>query len=326
MSLVAVIASLALGHAQIDPNIVTWRTYKSGSRSIAKDQRILEIFTLGDYQRYINTYCPEGAGDGKDVEWGKEELVAIHAGSRNTGGYSVEVDRIVKTKPTESCVFWAELTPARGVSTSQSTTSPWTIVRVTRNGTHLKFDGHTEEGRLPGGIKIINFPGYDSGCNCCSACVREHQFRLPWRVFASGDDAPGLIGSTFVMSSQYDFDRYIRNYQMAGISDASGIDWDRERLLAIHLGRKTSPGYQILINHVDVVDSTRVDVSYIQVEPAGKPLLSTFSNGPYIVIRVPRACPVVSFSKRIVRDDVPFKLDSCDCGCDSCRYCGKRGG
>jgi hypothetical protein len=325
MSLLAAVAGLALGHAQIDPNIVVWRTYKAGAHSQAVDQRIIEISTLGDYQRYVNTYGPQGVGDGKDVEWGKEELVAIHAGPRNTGGYSVEVDRIVKVKPTESCVYWKELTPVKGVATTQVMTSPWTIVRITRNGTHLTFNSHVEEGRLPGGIKIISIPGYDWGCNCCTACVREHEFRLPWRVYAAGDDAPILTPSTCVMSSAGDYERYVKNYSMGGLGDGSNIDWNRERLLAIHLGRRFSPGYQIVINHVDIVDPTRVDVSYYQVEPCGLSL-TVGGSGPYMVIRIPRACAVVTCTKKVVRDDQPYRVDSCDCGCETCRYCGRRGG
>src|ERR1044071_5897800 len=114
MSLIAFVASLALGHAQIDPNLVIWRTYKAGAYSGAQEQRIVEMTTPGEYQRYVNQFHPEGAGDAHDIDWGKEELVAIHIGPRSTGGYSVQVNSITKIKPTEARVSWAELTPVQG--------------------------------------------------------------------------------------------------------------------------------------------------------------------------------------------------------------------
>jgi hypothetical protein len=323
MSLVAVVATLALGKAQIDPNIVTWRTYKAGTYSKVLDQKIQVLDTFGDYQRYINTCGPDGAGDGRDIDWGKEELVAIHLGTRNTGGYSVEVSSIAKVNPNEAKVSWAELTPVKGVATTQGQTSPWTIVRINRPGARLTFSGHKEEGRLPGGIKIISFGGYDWGCTCCRACVRGHEKRLPWTVYARGDDAPTLTPSTFVMSSPSDFTMYTRNYRMAALGDGGDVDWYKDRLLAIHLGQKLTPGYEIIVDHVDMIDSRRVDVSYVQVQPFSRSLLGRTSSGTYLILRMPRVGSIVTFSQRVATEGDLLKLDSCDCGCDSCRYCGR---
>ncbi|MFI5385332.1 MAG: protease complex subunit PrcB family protein [Fimbriimonadales bacterium] len=324
MSLVAAIAAVALGH-QIDPNIVIWRTYKAGAYSKASDQEIRVLNTLGDYQQYLDVFQPQGAGNGRDIDWGKEELVAIHIGTRNTGGYSVEVEKIAKVTPNEARISWAELTPVPGVAVTEALTSPWTIVRLNRTGTRITFSGSKREGRLPGGIKIISFPGYDWGCNCCAACVREHAYRLPWREYASGIDAPVMTASTCVMNSPDEYARYVHNYKMDGLGDGSNIDWYRDRLLAIHLGRKFFGGYQILIDHVDIVDQTRVDVSYVQVEPTGRVMRPDTSTGPYLLIRIPRVASAVTFTKRVIRDVDPVGLDTCSCGCATCKYCGRKG-
>jgi hypothetical protein len=319
MSLIAAATALVLGHAQIDPNVITWRTYKAGSQSKAEDERIVVMDTLADYQQYLIKYAPDGAGDARDINWNKEELVAIHIGTRNRGGYSVEVSTIAKIKPNEARVFWAELTPARGLATTQAITSPWTIVRLNRPGLRLSFEGRKDEGRLPGGIKIINLPGYDDECRCCSRCIRAHENWLPWHSVAAGEDANVLVGSNFVMSSRLDYENYLRNYKMEEIPAAADIDWYRERLVAIHLGRKLTGGYGVRIDKVQVIGN-RVDVTYTQVEPATRRYLSAGSStGPFLVVRIPRVGALVTLTKRI-GVDVQGPYDPCGCSCDGCRH------
>ena len=122
---------------------------------------------------------PDGAGDARDVQWGKEALIAIHIGPRDSEGYSVEVEKIQRTKPNETCVYWNELTPRRGRAKGKAT-SPWTIVRVDRPGTRITFSGGEREAGRPGGIQVIGYPGYKPLCSCCEACVRANRDRLPW--------------------------------------------------------------------------------------------------------------------------------------------------
>lgn len=321
MSVLAAVAAVALGHGQLDPNVISWRTYKSGSQSGAQEAKIVEILTPAAYQAYLGAYAPEGAGGGGDIDWSREQLVAIHIGRRPTTGYSVAVDTIEKAKAGVARVVWSELTPPRGVSVGQSLTSPWTIIRFNRTGFKLDYVGRKEEGSLPGGIKIIGFPSYER-CACCAGCVRDHLGQLPWVVYASGDDAPVAVASTCVMSSQMDFDNYVRNYNMPGVAEMGGVDWYRDRLIAIHLGRKMTPGYQILINHIDIVDSRRVDVSYTQIEPTGQSYGPGTPRGAYLLVRVPRIGSLVTFTRNVARDISLYARGGCGCGCPSCRACG----
>ncbi|HWA83385.1 MAG TPA: protease complex subunit PrcB family protein, partial [Fimbriimonadaceae bacterium] len=302
-------------------------TYKEGTASKAQGQQVVVMDTIADFQRYRNTYGPEGVGNAGDVDWVKEELIAIHLGPRDSGGYTVGVTTIKKTKANEATVYWAEFTPPKGVAHSKEATSPWTIIRLNRPGYRLAFEGHREEGRLPGGIKIISTgdgDGYGSGCRCCEKCIREHQNRLSWQNFSCGDDAPVVTPSTYVMSSALEYERYRQSYNMSGLPEDPNVDWYRERLLAIHLGHKFTGGYRILIDHVDIVDGTRVNVSYVEVQPTNQVRTAFSTTGPYLIIRVPRVRGMVTFSKKSCLDTQTIRLDACDCGCDSCRYCGHR--
>ena len=51
------------------------------------------------------------------------------------------------------------------------------------------------------------------------------------------------------------------------------------------------------IDHVDIVDKTRVDVAYLEVQPTGRLSTAFSTTGPYLLVRVPRVGSVVTFSK-----------------------------
>lgn len=321
MSFLAIAASLVLGQVQADPNVVIWRTYKDGVYSKADTQEVRILNTSGDYQRYVRELGPSPApSDPKDVEWGKETLIAIHLGKRNTGGFKVQVNSIKKINPTTSQVSWSEFTPPKGIATTDAISSPWTIVRMTKNGTKLTFSSSKEEGRLPGGIKIIDLPG-GGNCDCCDACVKTYRNRLPWERYYSGYGAQNVTPATVVIGSQLEFDNYINNFQISGMGNGSDVNWYRERLVAIHLGRKLTGGYEIAIDHVDRIDTTRVDVSYVELQPpVGRALSANSSTGPFLVIRVPRIGSVTSFSKRTLSASQLFYPDSCGCECRRCSH------
>lgn len=313
----AFVVAACLVQSQGDPGIITWRTYKAGVHSAAPVQEIVVMETLGDYQRYLRRFDPQGAGDGGDVDWKVEELVAIHVGERKTAGYRVEVASIRRANPRDVLVSWVERTPRRGSSQAQAMTSPYVIVRLNRTGGRLTFSGSKAESS---GIFVV--PGRGYGCACCEACLSAREDELPWRVYAHGFDAPTLLGSTFVMNNQQDFDAYVKNYQMPGLGTGRDVDWTVERLIAIHAGREPYSGYDVVVDRLSVEPLNRTDVRYLLIQPS-RPVLSAESgNGPYVVIRTLRVGSVVSFGKRMVRDDQPLRLDRCGCGCSDC-VCGR---
>ncbi|HTQ10593.1 MAG TPA: protease complex subunit PrcB family protein [Fimbriimonadaceae bacterium] len=318
--LLTAVAAIAVGHAQIDPNVVKWRDYKEGSYSKATALGQFVISTPAEFQSYVNRMGPEGVGDARDVQWGKEALIAIHLGTRNSAGYSVEVEKIQRTKPNETCVFWDEVTPRRERSRAQVTTSPWTIVRFDRPGTRITFSGGQKEAGPPGGIRIISYPGYRPLCSCCEDCIRANQDRLPWRIYATGLDGPTMMGSTFVMDTPADFASYVRNYRMTGLGDGSDIDWAHERLLAIHLGRKIGDGYRIGVDHIDVRDSGEIRVCYAEIQPSGRGIAAGSTSGPYTILRIPRVGSQVVFSKRMALDTDRFSPDCCTCPNCNCGH------
>ena len=61
-----------------------------------------------------------------------EDLVIIHAGLRNTGGYGVFVENVYRPNSSQWNVNWVLMTPDSTRNVTQVRTSPYTIIRVQR--------------------------------------------------------------------------------------------------------------------------------------------------------------------------------------------------
>ena len=119
------------------------------------------------------------------VNW---RLLAIHLGTRPSGGYGVRVASITRIieQPTIATVAALETVPPRGAGVSQGQTSPWVLVRVEQGAFGLKLRSQAADGftqgvtTVPGAtvIKsggatiIIGGGGVPSGCDHC-----DHQGR-----------------------------------------------------------------------------------------------------------------------------------------------------
>lgn len=80
------------------------------------------------YARFWARLGP-GAGDRPSVDFSRDVVIAVAAGERQTGGYSITVDRVVRSGPGLS-IQVVETVPALSCPTSQSITQPVDAVAV----------------------------------------------------------------------------------------------------------------------------------------------------------------------------------------------------
>lgn len=288
-------AAAALQQFSPGPNdIIQWRTYKDGVNSQARTQAIVEMNSLAEFQNYVRQYAPQGVGDGRDVDWNKEELIAVHCGERPSTGYRVVVESISKVDPRHAQLTFTERTPIKGARQSQATTSPFMIVRLNRFGGLLKFSGGSREDSLPGGIKIIGTGGWNGECD------PSDEFRLPFTIFATGSGCDVMLPSNYVINSHDQFNLYLRNYRMKGLDDSS-IDYYHERLVAIHLGTKLNSAVSIIVQKAVVTTNNFTELTIYEVMPEGRNALSlTRPTGLYVIVRMPRVGPNVVVTKKQV--------------------------
>ncbi len=120
-------------------------TIARGGVSNIMEPRQVVIRSAGDW----DTLWREHAGPDAEapaVDFGREMVVGVFLGSRNTGGYSVEITGVDRTAGT-IVVHYAERTPERGMMLAQVITSPFELVKVPRADGEVKFEKVAPSGR-----------------------------------------------------------------------------------------------------------------------------------------------------------------------------------
>lgn len=147
---------------------IQWRTYKDGNTSRIKDNWTKIINNEAEFQTYWNKAFgnpPQTAP--RDIEWGKEMLVAIHVGEFNNGGSSVYVESVGRPTPNDARVSYVVSSPNGKLPGAAVMTQPWTIIRMNRPGANISFsrrDSHYTVNTGGGGNCRC---GGRCGCKCC---------------------------------------------------------------------------------------------------------------------------------------------------------------
>jgi hypothetical protein len=337
LSALAGTVSAQAGFGALDT--VRWSTFRSGTYSKADQPTNRIINNEAEFQTYWARFHGEAPYQApRGIEWGKELLIAIHLGERSSGGYSVYVQSIKRTRAAEITIEFVEETPAKGGANLTVITSPWTIVRMNRTAGNPVFKKRTETARR--GIIVV------SPCDCCSRCtcgqesgpsigdwgrpVRldpTHGGRYPeryvwWRELSSGEDGK-MVGFTWnVLRSALELDTYWS--KLSGDKrlrfDPRSIDWDREQVLALSLGRMQGPGYSVEVESVERTSPNDVLVRYVAVHPPAGPPIVTRTSSPWILIRMDRTSLTdrLTFSRRNYQPYV-YTGSPCPCRCRDCR-------
>ncbi len=328
----AVMAVAQYGAGPLD--IVRWSPFKSGATSLAKAPFARAIVSEADFQTYWaknHGNAPQNAPRG--IDWLKEQLVAIHLGERNSGGYEVKVTSMKRSHAAEITIEYAEVTPAKGTMNAQMMTSPWVVVRMDRAAGSLNFKKTTRAAMAPisGG----------RGCGCCARCSHSgpaveilnpiaidfpnpygnpHDRRVWWRAFDQGETCaiPGFGVTT--MRNVSDLGRYWMRLtgQNRTPWDREPIDWMREQLVAINLGKTAGPGYRMVVDSVERTRMNEITVRYTVVMPPPGPPIADRVSSPYAIIRMERNSDNLVFIRQNVQ---PYGNDQCDCRCGRCRGC-----
>lgn len=94
--------------------------------------------TVGDSLSWESLWKGLAAGPAPQVDFKRQEVVAVFLGHRPTGGYSIE---IVGVAPEESylLVSYRETAPAQGKSPPQGPTSPYALRVIPKSGLPVRF-------------------------------------------------------------------------------------------------------------------------------------------------------------------------------------------
>ena len=263
-------------HTQALPT-VTWSTFQGGTVSRIKTFETKVISTEGAWQTYWVRLTGNPASTApKGIDWAREELWAIAAGERSSGGYNIYVRNAQFTDARNVQVEYVLTSPGSGGVTTQAITSPYVVLRVGRSGGVPKFIRCDDYGFNTGGSVVFLPPYYE-----------DQDRPLRWSLLDRGQVSGIANEGVFALATRREFDEYVRKVfsgdeELADL--ARSVRWDNEMILAIHAGTKPR--------------STVVEIDRAVVDQSGRVLITWFENSPpqapmtrctpYLLMRLPR--------------------------------------
>lgn len=255
---------------------IKWRGYKSGTYSSLQQESKFIINNQAEFERYWATAFGEPASKApKDVKWGEEMLIAVHLGTRNSGGYSCFVQSIERAVANTILITFCERSPGPGMMAPTVITSPFEIVRMNRAGGNIEFKKTTAQS---GG-----FPPQSS---------------TSWRVFITGNSSRIERDSQYVITNSREWQVYWGEHNLTKIA-APQFDFEREWLIAIHLGSKPTDGYDVIVTSVEPLPNSNIGINYLVRQPASGQIVNRTKTEPFSIIRVPKFGGKAFYDRRI---------------------------
>jgi hypothetical protein len=273
--------------AQVSPFAINWSTYKSGQLSQVQAYKTFTMRSQSDFANYWAASTGNAAKTAPtDIDWLKNEALAIHLGTRTTGGYSVSVRDIQMVRGDEYNVQVVEQVPKRGGMTTQMMTSPFTIILLPRR--YAKYNVAVTKEEAGG----WNQGGWPRDRDREDDRDEEDNRRDGYRLVERGELSVGpqqmkmdVVRSQRVWNRFWDLTEDEARVTRHGRSRARQIDWDQNQVLILQAGplspgmtmeitrvRRTPSGFQVLVNqHVPGIirANARVTYPYFAIEVPG---------------------------------------------------------
>lgn len=280
----AAAAQLPGGAQWSQQNYINWSTFKQGQHSRISEQQVIEIATEGDFMNYWQRSTGNAPGTApKGIDWMKQKLVAVHLGTRPNSGYSVAVKNIVRSGAWAT-IHAVEETPMSGVYVAQVQVSPWVLVKLDRTAAAFRTEWSSRTARPaiilgPGGSYIG--PKDNDGAGWVDP---KHQ--ADWGTYRQGQECDITTPEFIVMHTIHDFARY---YQRAfrGPVPSTSIDWNKYKLVAIHLGTRETSGYAVSVRNV-IKNGAYGVVRAVEETPVPGQFVNRRATSPFVVIKVER--------------------------------------
>jgi len=131
--LLILVGTFAFGFAGQGQAEVSFQVLERGQNSGEKTQGLKVFRTQKAYDEYVKEHGQNPVPKAlKDVDWSKEQVVVIFGGEQPTGGYGVEVKKIVSTDVQRLSVEAILMRPRPGTPSTQALTTPYITIKMAR--------------------------------------------------------------------------------------------------------------------------------------------------------------------------------------------------
>lgn len=167
----------------------------------------------------------------------------------------------------------------------------------------------------------------------CLIAISASQRLVPqdmvnWRTFRQGAFSNAQTRQTLVFETEGQFQSYWQrvNGPMAGKMPTDGVDWSREKLIAVNLGSRPNPGYEVAVRSVKRVRAGEIQVLYQEQLPMPGAYYPQVMTSPWVVIKMERAPGIITFKGETVNRSTgviggPGRGDCCRPVCRCCENC-----
>ena len=136
----------------------------------------------------------------------------------------------------------------------------------------------------------------------CSSRINNKSKPMKQEVIAfeiiAQDDFGGMTDSKFIAIKDQKALNEIYNIISEGRLPelkAPPIDFEKETVIALFLGEKTSGGYAITVGQILNIDD-KINVAYKITAPKRGEMVTTVMTQPYCIIKIPKTSKKVTFS------------------------------
>lgn len=141
----------------------------------------------------------------------------------------------------------------------------------------------------------------------CSFAPSRSQFvrqdQINWRTYSQGafSNAKGTLTNVFETEGQFQtyWDR--TNGVIAGKAPKGGIDWSREKLIAVNLGPRPNIGHEVVIQSIKRTTAASIQVIYQERLPQQGVNYPQVQVSPWVIVKMERAAGSISFKGETVK-------------------------
>jgi hypothetical protein len=123
-----------------EESIIQFEVIHGGAYASVSEKKQVMVTNNDDYQKLMSEVYAnlDQMPRIPEVDFTKNDVVAVFMGAKNTGGYSINVDKVIKRTDAVTVSVY-ETSPGSKCILTQSVTQPYEIVKVPKLNQKVKF-------------------------------------------------------------------------------------------------------------------------------------------------------------------------------------------
>jgi hypothetical protein len=111
---------------------------------------------------------------------------------------------------------------------------------------------------------------------------------IDWGTFKSGTTSKFLDPQMLVLNTENDFIAYWpRATGNSALSAPQGLDWNKYKLVAIHIGSRATSGYSVYVQNI-VRDGAFATIHAVEATPLRNQYVAKVQTSPWVIVKVER--------------------------------------